>query len=133
MIIPLIALVIFAIMEFATILYVQMALQNGVSQATRFAITRNVIAGQSREQSIRTIMRQETPTLTIDDADFTFSHKPLSGGAWTAGTGGPNTIEKVSVTYEWEILTPILQPFFTTDTLTIRVESTMKNESELQL
>jgi Flp pilus assembly protein TadG len=36
---PLLVLLTFAIIEFATLLYVHEALQNGVSQATRFAIT----------------------------------------------------------------------------------------------
>jgi Flp pilus assembly protein TadG len=133
MILPLLILLVFGVMEFGAIMYVQMALQNGVSQATRFAITRNVIAGQTREQSIRTIMRQETPTLTIEDANFTFSNKPLNGGSWTNGTGGPGSIERVTVTYTWTILTPIIRPFFSEDTLTITVSSTMKNESELEL
>ena len=39
---PLLLLLTFAIMEFASILYCHLALQNGAAQATRFAVTGNV-------------------------------------------------------------------------------------------
>ena len=45
LVLPLILHTMFAILEFGTILWVHMALQNGVSQATRFAITGDVLAG----------------------------------------------------------------------------------------
>jgi len=73
-------------------------------------------------------MRQATPTLTIADAAFTFNHMPTGGSTWLAGTGGPSDIEKVSVDYTWNIITPLLRPFFTGGQVTLHVESAMKNE-----
>jgi Flp pilus assembly protein TadG len=133
LILPLILLVIFALMEFGGILYTRMALQNGVSQATRFAITRNVMPGQSREASIRTVLRRETPTLTLTDTDITFSHMVPGAADWTSGTGPANSIERVTVTYRWPIMTPFMDMFFSSDTVIIRAESAMKNESDLAL
>ena len=83
---PLLLLLTFGIMEFATMFYVYLALENGVSQATRYGVTGNLKddpmnpgTALNRVQSIRLAMRQATPTLTIPDAEFTFSHLPAGG------------------------------------------------------
>ena len=62
---PLLFLLTFSIMEFGTMLYVHLALVNGVSQAT--------------------------PTLTIPNAAFSFSHIPPGGSTWVgvAALAGP--------------------------------------------
>ena len=73
-------------------------------------------------------MRQATPTLTIPDAAFTFSHLPAGGGSWVGGTGGPGEIEKVTVNYTWTFMTPLIRPFFPGGKLNMQVESSMKNE-----
>ena len=130
---PLILLAIFTIVEFGAMLYVQMALQNGVGQATRFAITGNVLPGQNREASIRTVLQRETPTLSIPDGDVTFSHMPLGGTRWVSGTGPPNTIERVTVAYEWSIMTPLVRPFFSDHTIRFVAQSAMKNEVDIEL
>lgn len=130
LILPVLLLLTFTFVEFATILYVQMALQNGVNQGARFAITRNVLPGLSREQSIKSIVKEEIPTLDIADEHITFSHMALGGEEWTDGTGGANTIERVTVTYSYPIMSPAVRPFFDSDVLTFRVTATMKNEGE---
>jgi hypothetical protein len=121
---PLLLLLTFAIIDFAVIFYTYLALENGVSQATRFGITNNVLPGLTREESIKSVMRQATPTLTIEDGDFAFSH--LSGGAWVAGPAGPGGIEKLTVTHMHEVF--LLTPFFDNGQITLQVESSMKNE-----
>ena len=77
-------------------------------------------------------MRSATPTLTIPDGAFTFQHMPVGGTGWVGGTGGPGEIEKVTITYTWPLMTPLLRPFFTGGQLTMKVESTMKNESRFK-
>jgi hypothetical protein len=136
---PLLLLVTFAIVDFASLFYVRLALENGVSQATRYAITGNQMDDPahpgtplSREASILGALRQATPTLTIPDASVTFSHLDPGGAAWLAGSGGPDTIEKVTVSYTWRPITPILVPFFPGGRLDLRAESTMKNEGRFQ-
>jgi Flp pilus assembly protein TadG len=135
LIIPLLMLLTFGTIDFAAVFYVYLALENGISQATRFAVTGNRMSDPaspgsllSRTASIETAMRQATPTLTIADAAFTFNHMPPGGAAWIAGAGGPNDIEKVSVDYTWNIMTPLLRPFFPGGRVTLHVESAMKNE-----
>jgi hypothetical protein len=124
---PLLVLLTLAIVDFASLSYTYLSLENGVGQATRYGVTGNQMSEQSRVGSIEAAMRAATPTLTIPDDAFTFSHLP-PGGGWTGGPGGPGDVEKVAVDYTWTPLTPILLPFFAGGQVHLRVESAMKNE-----
>jgi Flp pilus assembly protein TadG len=133
---PLLLLLTFSIVDFGLLFYVHLALENGVSQATRYGITGAVMDDPlnpgtplSRVASIKTVMRQATPTLTIPDGAFSFSNRPPGpGGAWTAGAGGPNAIDKVTVRYTWQMICPLFWPFFPNGQIELVVDSVMKNE-----
>jgi Flp pilus assembly protein TadG len=125
---PLLLLLTFAIVDFGGLFYVYLTLENGASQATRYAVTGQIVSGQTREQSIKLAMRNATPTLTLSDSVFAFSHLPPGGTTWVAGTGAENDIGKLTITYPWNLMTPLVRPFFTNGQLVIRVESAMKNE-----
>ena len=129
---PLLLLLTFAIADFGAMLYVDQALQSGVGQATRYAVTGNAEAGMTREQSIKYAMRKATPTLTLADSAFSFSHMAVGGAAWVGGAGAPEDLEKVTVDYSWHIMTPVLKPFFPGGQIHFRVESAMKNEGRFQ-
>ena len=136
---PLVILLTFGIADFSSLLYVYLSLENGVSQATRYAVTGNDLPdplnpGQqlSHTASIMATMRAATPTLTITDADFNFSHMPAGGSAWIGGDGGPGDLEKVTVNYSWQLLTPVIRPFFPGGQIQLSVSSTMKNEPKFQ-
>jgi Flp pilus assembly protein TadG len=125
---PLLLMVTFAIIDFGLLFYVYLALESGVSQAARYGITGNALEGMSRQDSIKSMIRRATPTLTIPDDSIQFSH--LAGGAWVAGTGGPGDIEKLTITYTHNVL--VLRPFFTDGQIQLRVESSMKNEDRFE-
>ena len=134
---PLLFLLTFAIVDFASMFYVYLALENGVSLATRFAVTGNVLndasgAPLSREASIIAAMKDSTPTLNLDSATFSFSHMPTGGAAFIPGAGGPSDIEKVTVGYDWNLMTPLLLPFFPSGKMHFTVDSAMKNEPLFQ-
>jgi Flp pilus assembly protein TadG len=136
---PLLVLLTFAIADFGALFYVYLALENGISQASRYGVTGNLMDDPanpgtplSRVDSIKTAMRQATPTLTLNDSAFTFNHMAVGGSSWQAGTGGPGEIEKVTVDYTWDILTPIMRPFFTNGQIHFTVDSAMKNEARFQ-
>jgi hypothetical protein len=138
-IMPLLFLLTFAIVDFGALFYVYLALENGVSQATRFGVTGSQKEDPnrpgtllSRQDSIKLAMRESTPTLTIPDGAFTFSHRAVGGAGWIAGTGAPNDIEKVTVGYTWNFLTPVLWPFFPNGRLNLTVDSVMKNEGRFE-
>src|SRR5260370_11693867 len=80
---PLLLLLTLSIVDFGLLFFVHLSLENGVSQATRFAVTGNQMpdpanpaAMLNRVDSIKLAMRQATPTLTIPDSDFTFTTLP---------------------------------------------------------
>ena len=136
---PLLVMLTFAIVDFASLFYVYLALENGVSQASRYGVTGNQMTDPanptqflSRQDSIKTAMRQATPTLTIADSAFTFNHMATGGSTWVAGTGGAGDIEKVTVNYTWDIITPIMRPFFPGGQIHFTVDSAMKNEPRFQ-
>jgi Flp pilus assembly protein TadG len=120
---PLLLLLTFSIVDFASMFYCYLALESGVSQATRA-----VVPGGSSESAIKAAMRSATPTLTIPDEAFAFSNMPAGSTSFVSGAGGPGSVSRVTVTYKWDLLTPLLRPFFTNGQVTFRVESTMKNE-----
>jgi Flp pilus assembly protein TadG len=136
---PLLIMLTFSIVDFASLFYVYLALENGVSQATRYGVTGNLMDDPakpgtplSRVDSIKTAMRQATPTLTLADSAFTFNHMSVGGSTWVAGTGSAGDIEKLTVDYTWDILTPIMRPFFTSGQIHFTVDSAMKNEARFQ-
>jgi Flp pilus assembly protein TadG len=126
---PLLLLLTFSIVDFGALLYIYLSLESGVTQATRFAITGTATPGMSREEAIRDAMRQATPTLALPDGAFTFSFMPAGASSWSSGTGGPGDIGRVTVNYTWNIMTPLIRPFFTGGQVNVRVESAMKNEA----
>ena len=128
MVMPLLVMLTFGIIDFGLLFYVHLSLENGVSQAARFGVTGQTMPGLTREDSIKAMMRQSTPTLTLTDDNFRFSH--LAGGAWAAGTGGPGDVAKVTVTYMHHVL--VLRPFFRDGYVNLQVESSMKNEDRFQ-
>ncbi len=131
---PLFLLLTFSIVDFGGLFYAYLALENGVSLASRYGVTGQTMndpmtgAALNHEESLKLAMRQGTPTLTIDDSSFAFTHRPLGGGVWLAGPGGPGELEKVSVTYTWTFLTPLVGAFFPGGQVNLRVDSAMKNE-----
>ena len=136
---PLLLLLTFSVVDFGRIFYIYLALENGVSQATRYGITGNQMADPdnegellSREESIKAAMRDATPSLTIEDDAFTFSHLPVGGATWQAGAGGVGAITRVTVDYSSPVLTPLLRPFFTDGEMHVAVESAMKSESRFE-
>jgi len=136
---PVLLLLTFAIVDFASMFYAYLALENGVSQATRYGVTGQQMddpskpgSKLSRVDSIKAAMRDATPTLTIPDTAFTFSHLAVGGSSWIAGTGGPSEIDKVTINYTWTFMTPMIRPFFTNGEIHLTVDSAMKNEAKFQ-
>ena len=138
---PLLLLLIFSIIDFACLFYVHLALENGISQATRFSVTGNVLPdpdpdheGQflNREDSIKLAMRNATPTLTIPDDAISIQHLPDGEDDWVDGPGEPGDIVRARVDYHWDILTPLMKPFFDDGQIRLTAESAMKNESRFE-
>ena len=133
---PLFFLLTFSIVDFGTLFYTYLALENGVSLASRYGVTgqtmNDPLTGTplNHQESLKLAMRQGTPTLEIPDSAFTFAHRSPGGAAWLAGVGGPGDLERVSVDYTYTTFTPWLVGWFfpPNGTVNLRVDSAMKNE-----
>jgi Flp pilus assembly protein TadG len=131
---PLLLLLTLAIVDFSSMFYAYLALEHGVSQATRLAITGQTLSSSgggtlSREDSIKQRMRESTPTLNIPDSAFSFSFMRAPATTWAGGLGGPGDVGRVTVTYTWNFMTPLIRPFFSNGRITLSVSSTMRNEA----
>lgn len=132
LVMPLLFLVTFSIVDFSSMFYVYLALENGVSQAARYGVTGNIEAGMTHEESIIAAMRQATPTLTIDSEAFEFTHMSPGSAVWEPGAGEPSDISRVTVLYPWTIMTPLVSRMFPDGEIVIRVESAMLNEPRFE-
>lgn len=139
----LLLLLTFAIIDFSSLFYVYLALENGVSQATRYGITGqqmnnpdpNVGGLLTRIESIKLAMQNSTPTLTLKEnvnTWYTFDH--LVSGSWAPydishnEDAKGNDVMRVSVRYHWNIITPLIRPFFAGGGIDLTVRSSVKNE-----
>jgi Flp pilus assembly protein TadG len=127
---PLLLLLTFSIVDFGSVLYIFMALENGVSQGTRYAVTGANPPSMTREDALRQAVRQATPTLYLPDGYFAFDHLVPGGTVWQSGPGGEDDIGRVTVTYPWTLMTPLMRPFFPSGRINIGVQSSMKNEKK---
>jgi Flp pilus assembly protein TadG len=126
----------FAIVDFASLFYVYLALENGVSQATRYAVTGQTktvtdpVTGTptalNRVDSIKKAMQEATPTLDINKIQITTTNLTTPSGP---SSGGPGDIVRVTVSYNWDIITPLIKPFFTGGKINLTASSTMKDET----
>jgi Flp pilus assembly protein TadG len=137
MVTPLLLVLTFGLVDFATMFYVYLTMETGVSQATRFAVTGATMEDPdnpgtqlSREGTIKAAMKDATAGLDMSAMTFTFSHMTPGSTTWAGGAGGPGDIGRVSVEYDWEPLTPIVRPLLSGGKLHVKVESAMKNESK---
>ena len=136
---PLLLLLTLSIIDFGALFYVYLSLENGASLATRYGITgllkddpANPGTPLDRQNSMMLAMRQNTPTLTIPDSAFAFSNMPAGTTTFVPGSGGPGSVEKLTITYTWKFFNPVFYSFFTNGEVVLKVDSTMKNEAKFQ-
>jgi hypothetical protein len=114
----------FTIFDFAHFYWSLLAIQNGVTQGTRFAVTNQQGGGLTRDESIRTAIKDATPGIVITDADITMFNVTDN----TAGSGSFNDTIRVTVEHDFDFFTPVMQFVFDGGRIRFRASSTMKNE-----
>jgi Flp pilus assembly protein TadG len=126
---PILLLLIFAIVDFGQLFYLQMMTQNAVQQAGRYAVTGNHMAdpknpGQnlSRVNSIIQTAQQLAPGVNFSN----ISISSQQGGAGSAG--GPGDIVTVSLTTTMQFVTPLIGSFFPNNTYSFTSSVTFRNE-----
>jgi Flp pilus assembly protein TadG len=126
---PLYFLLIFAVMDFGRMFFVQMNVQQAVQEAARYASTGNHLPdpnnpGQnlSRVNSIIAEVQQAAIGANVTNVQVS----SLAGGAGSAG--GPGDTVTVSLTTNLALLTPMVASFFPNGTYTFISSATFKNE-----
>lgn len=135
LILPLFFLLVFSVMDFAVMFFVQENVQQAVLAGARFASTGNHQAGTnpstglpySRIQSIQDYILQQASIPVAMGANLSsIQVSSVSGGAGSAG--GPEDIETISLTTSLTLMTPFLSKFFPNGQYTFTASATIANE-----
>ena len=128
LVLPMFLLMLFAVVDFARLFFVQMTLQNAVREAGRYAITGNhkpdpdhADKNLSRLASITQVAQKEAMGLDVSNLQII----SVNGGKGNAG--GPGDTVTISLTTDLKLLTPVAQ-FFNKGIYTFTVSVSFKNE-----
>jgi Flp pilus assembly protein TadG len=132
MVVPLFFLLLFGVMDYGRLFFIQMNLQQAVQDAGRFASTGNHLpdpnkANQnlSRIQSIiATVQNEAAGVPGVNPQDLQVSS--LQGGSNSAG--GPGDTVTISLTTNLPLMTPMIGFFFPNGAYTFTSSATFKNE-----
>lgn len=128
----------FALIDLAVMLYVNLTMQQAVREGARYAVTGQGGDGGRRAAMISKIRESSNnlydknaydpkdPTVSVvSPRDVGFSNYT---GRPVDDTGQPDEIVMVRLRYDWPLMTPVLRPFFTDGKYSFTVSATMKNE-----
>lgn len=125
---PIFLFLLFAIVDFGRMFFLQMDMQNALDEAGRFASTGNVLPGASganltaqRISSILEVAQQAAVGANITSIQIS------SVGGGSGNPGGPGDTVTLSLTTSLQ-LTPIVGKFFPNGAYTFTASTTFKNE-----
>ena len=114
----------FAVIDFGRLFYVQMTLQNAVRQAGRYAMTGNHLTGQTRVQSVIAIATQAANGLDVSNIQINGQYC----GKTTCNAGGPGSPVTISLQTNLQLITPVISQFFGPNGYQFTVSVTFQNE-----
>jgi Flp pilus assembly protein TadG len=127
---PLFFLLIFAVMDFGRMFFVQVNLQQAVQEAARFASTGNHLANPSSPGNnlsrVASIVQMAQQSAWAGANVTSVQVSSLQGGAGSAG--GPGDTVTVSLTTTLPLMTPMMATFFPNGAYTFTSSATFKNE-----
>lgn len=128
---PIFLFLLFAVLDFGRLFFVQMDLEQAVQEAARYASTGNHLSDPnnpnqtlSRVQSITNEAEQAAIGWGANVTNIQISS--LGGGAGSAG--GPGDVVTISLTVSLSLMTPIIARGFPNGAYTFISSSTIKNE-----
>jgi len=125
LVMPLLLTVFLGVFEFGHFYYTRLTLQHAVREATRFAVTGNVLTDSigdplDRATSIVNVILHNTRNLDV----------ALDGVSITpADGGGPEDIVRVSVDFRYELTMPLVKDMMPNSHVDISFATAMRNES----
>ena len=127
---------IFAIFDFSLLFYAYQSMEYGIGEATRYGITGqqredplNPGTNLSRDESIKLVMREANPLIVLDNSSFAFEYWNDATSTWTTTKPTVVEISRVTVTYNWRPITPLIRAIFTGGQIPLRVSSAMMYEA----
>ena len=128
--------ILFTIMDFAMMFYVNQTMQHAVRAGSRLAV---VNPGSSCRSAIISNIQAQSMGFYSKNANSTktpvISRQTLGAYGDVSGTvigdsscGTPQQPITVSLTYKWPLMTPFLKPFFAGGMYTFTVKATVVNE-----
>lgn len=126
--VPLFFLLVFAVVDMASLFYTQTTLQDAVRTAGRYAMTgQHQPDGKggslSRVNSIIAVAQQQAMGLNISSIQIS----SVQGGSGSAG--GPGDTVIISLSSNAQLLTPFMSQFFKNGAFTFTVSTRFRNES----
>jgi Flp pilus assembly protein TadG len=131
---------VFAVIDFGTMLYVNLTMQHAVREGARYAITGSSdgsCGGTIRSCAVAKIRNSSVGLCDKNPCNITFytlqsgSPVPLPTDPNDPGSsvvGGPSELIMVRVAYSWPLMTPIVKPFFPDGKYSFTVGATMQTE-----
>jgi Flp pilus assembly protein TadG len=132
---PIFFVLIFGIMDFGRMFFIQESIQQAVEAGVRYASTGNHESGTNpstgsaytRIQSITTYINQQAAIpITMGASMGSLQISSVTGGS--GSPGGPEDIETISVTTTVTLMTPVISHFFPNGQYTFTSSATIKNE-----
>lgn len=115
LVLPLFFLLLFGVIDFGRLFYVQMTLQNALRQAGRYAVTGNHLPVDPKRPDLGTLTRvnsiiqiAQQSSLGLDVTGIKITSR--DGGS---NAGGPGDTVTISVSADLQLLTPLIGQFFT--------------------
>ena len=125
-VLPLLLTTFFGIFEFGRYYYTRISLQHAVREATRFAVTGNVLIDDesgdplSRPNSIIRVIVENTSNIDVDLENVTIT--PADGG-------GPEDIVRVAVEFRYDLKLPFLRNIVPNGHIDLTYSTAMRNEA----
>ena len=130
---------VFAVVDFGTMLYVNLTMQHAVREGARYAITgsSDLSCGTVRACVVQKIRNSSVGLCDKNPCNITFytlqSGSPVElptdpNDPGSLVVGGPSELIVIRVAYSWPLLTPIVKPFFPDGKYTFTVGATMLTE-----
>lgn len=123
----------FGILEFGILYWVNLTMQHAVREGARYAITGQANVGNSGQRYLAVIQQIKnqsmglydlvSPTIVVNGAEYG------DPSTYNAGMfGAPGDVIVLQLNCSWPLLTPIFEPYFSGGKYRFSVAATMRNE-----
>lgn len=130
-VLPVFLMLLFGIIDFARMFFVQITLQHAMREGGRFGVTGSQLADpvdphnfQSRLDSIKRVVREAAVGVVMNPADI---HVTSASGL-PNDAGGPGDTFTISMNYRFQFITPVVGQFFDDGSHRFTVSTSFRSE-----